>query len=176
MSVTFPVTGATYRLKSEVRAKTRITLDVRDHEEAKLVEYVACWDTCVLDKELAGSKVWERSKLAWVRGAKEVEHTQLNLRFSKSLLPAQRRNIIEGGIRNNLDFGFTPTQAAALDALEAALTENEHPCIGHDRRRQCRAAVVTCYHHVLALGLRDALTPRELAACSAEFLGNTVLS
>lgn len=177
MSLTFPVTGATYRLKAEVRRKLHITLDVRDHEDAKLVEHVKALGTVViLDRELAGSKVWELHQLAWVCGAKQPKRTEeVALKFRKGMLPAQKRNLIEGGVMNNLDFGFTPTQALALDALEVALFENEHPCVGGDRRRQRRKAVVDAHMQIVKLGLIDALTAKERDAVLALHLGNTVL-
>lgn len=177
MSVTFPVTGATYKLKAEVLRKIKLTLDIRHHDEAKLVECTSLlgpW-VAILDRELAGSKVWELSKLAWVRGAKEVRREEIPLAFRKSLLPAHRVNLGRGGFRSNADFGFTPEQAAALDELEAAIEDNRHPCIGGDRRRQCRARVIAAHQQVVKLGLLNALTPNERDECLQEFLGNTVL-
>lgn len=172
--------GYRVRLRTEVRRKVRVTLDVRDNEFAIVndINHLLGEPVAILDRELAGSRVWEtkhltHSGVVQVRPPKRQE--AIPLQFRKSLLPAQRRQLLQGESHGNLDFGFTPTQAQALDQLEAAIQENEHPCIGGDRRRQRRAAVIDAYHLVLKLKLRDALTPTEQETCTELFVGNTVL-
>ena len=172
--MTFPVTGATYRLKLEVRRKLRITLDVEDHETAKLVEHVkVLGNVVVLDRKLAGSLVWTLPDLAWVHGAKEPKRQeQLPLQFRSSLLPAQRRQLLQGESHGNLDFGFTPEQAKALDELEDAIKSLNNPALQPVRAR--KRYVLTAYQEVLKLNLKNALTEQELLNINRCF-GNTVL-
>lgn len=170
--------GDRVRLRTSVRDSLHVRLDQKDHDDAYVVgvEPLIAADCVVLSRELMGIEYWRESQLALVKKVHDVNHSEIVLKFSKQQLPVARRQLyIKGKSPSNIDMGFSPEQAMALDALEDAIADNEHPCIGHDRRRQCRARVVACYNVVQKLGLRPALTDRELDEVKFCFLDNTVL-
>lgn len=172
----FPL-GQTVRLSVEVARKVHLRLDQKDHAHAVIVDrfdligpgYVR------LSRELMGSDVWREKDLRKVNVPGEPEHSEILLRFRKSMLPSSKRHIQLGKeTHSNLDFGFSPAQALVLDAFEIAVKDYHEPAGKGLRRIIRKKAVLAAYHEVIKAQLKDSLTPNELETVNACF-GNTVL-